>query len=102
MALAPDHEKSIRAIDSILNVVNRVPEMDARSGRGVDAASVEGAVSFKDVSFRYRTRKDVLALRDFNLRVKPGMTVGLVGSSGSGKSTVGVVAFMYVHYSPCE
>lgn len=44
-------------------------------------------IRFKDVSFSYRGRSDP-ALKDFNLAVRKGERVGIVGLSGSGKSTV--------------
>ena len=47
-----------------------------------------GAVSFADVSFRYPTRPDSLALHKFDLSVAAGETVALVGPSGAGKTTV--------------
>ncbi len=47
-----------------------------------------GALSFADVSFRYPTRPELLALGDFSLDVAPGETVAVVGPSGAGKSTL--------------
>src|SRR5439155_24649561 len=50
---------------------------------------VEGAVTFDSVNFGYLRSEPVLA--DFSLTVAPGETVALVGTSGSGKSTVALL-----------
>lgn len=47
-----------------------------------------GSLSFRNVTFRYPTRLEVAALKDFNLEVEPGETVAIVGPSGAGKSTI--------------
>lgn len=52
------------------------------------ATPAKGVVDFADVSFRYPTRPDSLALDRFDLSVAPGETVAIVGPSGAGKSTV--------------
>jgi ATP-binding cassette subfamily B protein len=46
-----------------------------------------GAVTFKDVTFRYPSRPDYAALDHMSLEVRPGEAVALVGPSGAGKST---------------
>ncbi|MXO55908.1 ATP-binding cassette domain-containing protein [Altererythrobacter gangjinensis] len=47
-----------------------------------------GSLSFRNVTFRYPTRLETAALKDFNLEVEPGETVAIVGPSGGGKSTI--------------
>ncbi|XP_065886381.1 ATP-dependent translocase ABCB1-like isoform X2 [Dysidea avara] len=45
-------------------------------------------IIINNVTFHYPSRPDVKVLDDFSISVKPGQTLALVGSSGSGKSTV--------------
>jgi ATP-binding cassette, subfamily B, bacterial len=47
-----------------------------------------GQIAFDRVNFRYPTRPELLALKDFSLTVNPGETVAVVGPSGAGKSTL--------------
>lgn len=49
---------------------------------------IEGRIELKKVDFAYPSRPQTLVLREFSLDVKAGTSIGLVGSSGCGKSTV--------------
>lgn len=49
---------------------------------------IQGRIEIKKVDFAYPSRPQCLVLREFNLEVKAGTSVGLVGRSGCGKSTV--------------
>lgn len=49
---------------------------------------IQGRIEFKRVDFAYPSRPQCLVLREFSLEVKAGASVGLVGMSGCGKSTV--------------
>jgi ATP-binding cassette subfamily B protein len=63
--------------------VIRAPAAPARL-----AQPVQGRLAFEDVSFRYPTRPDNLALANVTLTVAQGEAVALVGPSGAGKSTM--------------
>ncbi|MES0824574.1 ABC transporter transmembrane domain-containing protein [Ruegeria sp. SCP11] len=49
---------------------------------------VRGDIRFDDVTFRYPSRPDAVALEHLTLKVNPGETVAFVGPSGAGKTTV--------------
>jgi ATP-binding cassette subfamily B multidrug efflux pump len=51
------------------------------------AQEVRGQVDFRDVTFRY-PHTGITALRNFNLEVKHGQKVAIIGKTGSGKSTI--------------
>ena len=53
----------------------------------MDIKDVKGKIEFKNVWFRYPTRKEDFVLRGINITVNPGDSVALVGESGWGKST---------------
>jgi ATP-binding cassette subfamily B multidrug efflux pump len=48
----------------------------------------EGSIAFEDVSFNYWRGKEGTVMENFNLQIRPGEKVGLVGRSGAGKSTL--------------
>uniref|UniRef100_A0A158R4T0 ABC transporter domain-containing protein n=1 Tax=Syphacia muris TaxID=451379 RepID=A0A158R4T0_9BILA len=80
----------------IYDTIDRTPPIDVYSTAGKTPKSIEGRVVFRDVHFRYPTRKNVKILNGLNLVIEPGQTVALVGHSGCGKSTsVGLLTRLY-------
>ena len=47
----------------------------------------DGSISFKNVNFSYTDNVDKLSLKNFNLDIKSGETIGIIGGTGSSKST---------------
>ena len=76
---------ALTRIDKILDADN--PIKDPEKPVSMPAAKKNGAgVIFNNVSFSYDGERYVL--KDIDLKIKPGMTVAIVGQSGSGKSTL--------------
>ena len=48
----------------------------------------DGSITFKDVNFKYSKKAKRFALFDIDLEIKSGMTVGIIGGTGSSKSTL--------------
>ena len=48
----------------------------------------DGSIIFKDVNFKYSKTAKRFALEDIDLEIKSGMTVGIIGGTGSSKSTL--------------
>ena len=57
------------------------------SPHAIDLTDVRGDIEFKNVSFRYNKKLDYV-LENFNLDIKAGKNIALVGPSGGGKTTV--------------
>lgn len=84
LAMIPTFARGIEAVTSVGELMHAQEE---DSGDGKQAlASVSGAYRFDGVNFAYEDGHPVLT--DFDLEVKPGETVALVGESGVGKTTV--------------
>ena len=57
-----------------------------------------GKIEFRDVWFRYPTRKNDWVLKGLNLTINPNETIALVGESGCGKTTM--VSLLMRFYDP--
>jgi len=82
-----DLQRAAGATERLMELLDIEPSI----GRPDDARAMpspEGRIAFDNVTFRYPSRPEVLALDGFSMEVKPGEKVALVGPSGAGKSTV--------------
>ncbi|GBB93060.1 hypothetical protein RclHR1_02100009 [Rhizophagus clarus] len=94
--------KARGAASNLFSVIDRIPPIDSSSpdGKKLDKSSVKGRLEFKNIKFNYPARPDIQILKNFNLTIEPGETVALVGTSGSGKSTI--IGLLERFYDPIE
>lgn len=77
--------EALAGLDRTEELMNMTPEEELQD-RTVVLETVKGHLEFRHVHFAYEEDKEVL--EDINFEVSPGSIVALVGSSGSGKSTI--------------
>ena len=67
-------------------ILNEKPELHSPADPVTEVK--DGSIDFENVSFRYSKAAKRSALEDINIHIIPGMTVGILGGTGSGKSTL--------------
>ena len=72
--------------DRITEVLNEVPEMQDKADAVKEVPS--GDIVFDHVNFSYAGKDGNLSLKDISLHIKAGQTVGIIGGTGSAKSTL--------------
>jgi ATP-binding cassette, subfamily B, bacterial len=78
-------QNAIASAERMFSLVDAVPDVFDQPGAS-DPGTLQGEIVFDNVSFNYDDGKPVLA--NFNLSIKPGETIALVGPTGGGKSTI--------------
>lgn len=92
-----DLQSSQAAAERVMQLIETEPEIkdspeviarygDCFSPMCENWPAITGDIAFEGVTFQYKEGEEVL--HDFNLRVKAGQTIALVGETGSGKSTI--------------
>jgi ATP-binding cassette subfamily B protein len=78
-------QRAIASAERIFSLVDAVPDISDRPD-AFDPGSIQGDIVFDNVNFYYEEEKPVL--ESFNLNIKRGETVALVGPTGGGKTTI--------------
>ena len=74
---------SARRITEVLNEKSSIT-----SPENAQTIVEDGSIEFKNVSFKYSSEAEKYALSDINLKIESGETVGIIGSTGSSKTTL--------------
>ena len=80
-----DYQRSMASTHRVLDLID-TPIRIAGGNRTLDQARIRGEVRYQAVNFSYRDRPPLL--NHFDLTIKAGSTLGIVGATGSGKSSL--------------
>ncbi|WP_299433999.1 ABC transporter ATP-binding protein [uncultured Maribacter sp.] len=86
--------EALAGLDRTEELMNMMPESDEEN-RTILLDTIKGDIVFNNVSFAYEEGKEVI--HNINFNVKQGNVVALVGSSGSGKSTIAGLAATFLN-----
>lgn len=86
-------QKSIGATENLMDIINNPSEKQLL--KGTLKPTISGTVEFQEAMFSYPQRADLSVLNGISFAAKSNETIALVGSSGSGKSTISSLLMNY-------
>ncbi|OQS03064.1 ATP-binding Cassette (ABC) Superfamily, partial [Thraustotheca clavata] len=88
------------AAHGVFEVIERDSKIDASSNVGLKLQNVSGEINIDNITFAYPSRPEVNVCAGYSLHIPAGQKIALVGSSGSGKSTI--VSLLERFYDPLQ
>ncbi len=90
--MIPFVTSGISSLRRVYEIIHEEPDiMDSENVKSVDIDEFKGGIKFKHVYFGYTDKEGkqpITTLKDINLDIEPGEVVGILGATGSGKSTL--------------
>ena len=88
--------RALASARRISEILDTNPDITDDSAKHKDALVTKGEIEFKNVYFDYSGKETNYVLNDISFKINPGETVGILGSTGSGKtSLVGLIPRLY-------
>ena len=84
----PKAKKAFISLFQTMRTKSLIPPFLEDNKGKIEPGNLRGKIEFRNVTFAYPTKPDIEVLKNVNFIIEPGQTVGLVGYSGSGKSTI--------------
>ncbi len=82
--LANDYQRFVTSVEKIYSTINAEPDIKVPN-KPKYWKKFSGSIEFRDVSY---TADDEIILKNINFKVEAGQTIGIIGATGSGKSTL--------------
>lgn len=80
--------RALASAKRVIEVLDTEVDITDEDARHKDMQVIRGHIQFKDVVFRYYKESEEPVLQDIDLEILPGQTVGIIGSTGCGKTTL--------------
>jgi ABC-type multidrug transport system fused ATPase/permease subunit len=81
-------QKAIGATERVFELLDETPEKIQGTTAHQSIEKIKGNVIFKNVAFKYPSRKEMEVLKDVSFTAQFGQKIAIVGPSGAGKSTI--------------
>ncbi|MEO8666485.1 MAG: ABC transporter ATP-binding protein [Ignavibacteria bacterium] len=82
-------QRAAPSMQRLMSIINTKPDIsdDSNTEKGITEKDIHGEIEFRDVSFKYPLANDFV-LKNINLKIRKGSTLGIIGATGSAKSSL--------------